>query len=246
MAHRHHQPARPFLALAAAGALVLAPVGAAVGAPGKPGSPRYTEGAAGAGDPYFPLAGNGGIDVEHYSLDLHYQPPAAAPASLEGELDATATITLTATQDLRSFNLDLRGLTKETGVSVDDVAKRLIDYGFHAPTMSFPVAGTLMVEPTESEDRGELDRFVDAMISIRAEMDEAKKSGVEGSVLRNAPHTALSLARGWDERYDRMTAAYPEGVDPSRKYWSPVRRIDGVYGDRNLVTAWPSTEADAE
>ena len=142
--------------------------------------------------------------------------------------------------------LDLRGLTKETGVSVDDVAKRLIDYGFHAPTMSFPVAGTLMVEPTESEDRGELDRFVDAMISIRAEMDEAKKSGVEGSVLRNAPHTALSLARGWDERYDRMTAAYPEGVDPSRKYWSPVRRIDGVYGDRNLVTAWPSTEADAE
>ena len=98
------------LALAAAGALVLAPVGAAVGAPGKPGSPRYTEGAAGAGDPYFPLAGNGGIDVEHYSLDLHYQPPAAAPAPLEGELDATATITLTATQDLRSFNLDLRGL----------------------------------------------------------------------------------------------------------------------------------------
>ena len=140
--------------------------------------------------------------------------------------------------------LDLRGLTKETGVTVDDVAKRLIDYGFHAPTMSFPVAGTLMVEPTESEDKGELDRFVEAMIAIRAEMDEASGS-VEGSVLRNAPHTALSLAGEWEHPYDRMTAAYPQGVDPARKYWPPVRRIDGVYGDRNLLTVCPPP-ADAE
>ncbi|WP_029540315.1 aminomethyl-transferring glycine dehydrogenase [Serinicoccus profundi] len=141
--------------------------------------------------------------------------------------------------------LDLRGLTKTTGVSVDDVAKRLIDYGFHAPTMSFPVAGTLMVEPTESEDLGEIDRFIDAMIAIRREMDEAAASegGVEASALRGAPHTALSLAGEWEASYDRMRAAYPEGVDPDRKYWPPVRRIDGVYGDRNLVCSCPPPEA---
>ncbi|MFB9732621.1 aminomethyl-transferring glycine dehydrogenase [Ornithinimicrobium kibberense] len=133
--------------------------------------------------------------------------------------------------------LDLRGLTKETGVTVDDVAKRLIDYGFHAPTMSFPVSGTLMVEPTESEAQDELDRFVEAMIAIRREMDDAARDGVEDSVLRNAPHTALSLAGEWPHAYDRMSAAYPPGVDPGRKYWPPVRRIDGVYGDRNLVAS---------
>ncbi|GAA1184359.1 aminomethyl-transferring glycine dehydrogenase [Ornithinimicrobium humiphilum] len=138
--------------------------------------------------------------------------------------------------------LDVRPLTKETGVTVDDVAKRLIDYGFHAPTMSFPVSGTLMVEPTESEDKGELDRFVAAMVAIRAEMD-AVAGDVEGSVLRNAPHTALSIAGEWDHPYDRMTAVFPEGVDPSRKYWPPVRRIDGVYGDRNLVTTCVTPEA---
>ncbi|WP_151523410.1 aminomethyl-transferring glycine dehydrogenase [Serinicoccus kebangsaanensis] len=140
--------------------------------------------------------------------------------------------------------LDLRGLTKATGVTVDDVAKRLIDYGFHAPTMSFPVAGTLMVEPTESEDLGEIDRFIEAMIAIRAEMDDAAASdeGAEGSALRGAPHTALSLAGEWSASYDRMTAAYPAGVDPDRKYWPPVRRIDGVYGDRNLVCSCPPPE----
>ncbi|WP_298749268.1 aminomethyl-transferring glycine dehydrogenase [uncultured Serinicoccus sp.] len=140
--------------------------------------------------------------------------------------------------------LDLRGLTKATGVSVDDVAKRLIDYGFHAPTMSFPVAGTLMVEPTESEDLAEIDRFIDAMIAIRGEMDEAAQAegGVEASALRGAPHTALSLAGEWDASYDRMSAAYPQGVDPDRKYWPPVRRIDGVYGDRNLVCSCPPPE----
>ena len=141
--------------------------------------------------------------------------------------------------------LDLRGITKETGVSVDDVAKRLVDYGFHAPTMSFPVAGTLMVEPTESEDKGELDRFCDAMIAIRGEITEVGEGKVSAaqSVLRGAPHTALSLVGEWDAAYDRATAAYPGGVDPLSKYWPPVRRIDGAYGDRHLVCSCPSPEA---
>ena len=144
--------------------------------------------------------------------------------------------------------LDLRGITKETGVTVDDVAKRLIDYGFHAPTMSFPVAGTLMVEPTESEDKGELDRFCNAMIAIRREIDEVGSGAVpvEDSVLRWAPHTAESLAGTWDHPYDRMSAAYPDGVDPTAKYWPPVRRIDGAYGDRHLVCSCPAPEAFEE
>ncbi|HET7304705.1 MAG TPA: aminomethyl-transferring glycine dehydrogenase [Segeticoccus sp.] len=144
--------------------------------------------------------------------------------------------------------LDLRQLTKNTGVTVDDVAKRLIDYGFHAPTMSFPVAGTFMVEPTESEDLNELDRFIDAMIAIRTEID-AVGSGevaVEDSALRHAPHTAQSLAAEWPYSYDRMTGAYPPGVDPKAKYWPPVRRIDGAYGDRHLVCSCPSPEAFEE
>jgi len=140
---------------------------------------------------------------------------------------------------------DTRALRQKAGNTVEDVARRLIDYGFHAPTMSFPVAGTLMVEPTESEDKGELDRFVEAMIAIRREMDEAA-GNVEGSVLRNAPHTALSIAGDWDHPYDRMTAVYPQGVDPARKYWPPVRRIDGVYGDRNLVTVCPPPEGSEQ
>ncbi|GAB3497794.1 aminomethyl-transferring glycine dehydrogenase [Flexivirga lutea] len=142
--------------------------------------------------------------------------------------------------------LDLRGLTKESGVTVDDVAKRLIDYGFHAPTMSFPVAGTLMVEPTESESLEELDRFCDAMIAIRAEIQQVMDGNVtaEESVLRHAPHTALSLAADdWTHPYSRREAAYPHGVDPLRKYWAPVRRIDGAYGDRNLICSCPAPEA---
>ncbi|AKU16930.1 aminomethyl-transferring glycine dehydrogenase [Luteipulveratus mongoliensis] len=141
--------------------------------------------------------------------------------------------------------LDLRGLTKESGVTVDDVAKRLIDYGFHAPTMSFPVAGTLMVEPTESEDLGEIDRFCEAMIAIRGEIQQVidGKVDVADSVLRHAPHTAISLTTEWDHPYTRAEAAYPSGVDPLRKYWAPVRRIDGAYGDRNLVCSCPSPEA---
>ncbi|MBM6405762.1 aminomethyl-transferring glycine dehydrogenase [Phycicoccus sp. CSK15P-2] len=141
--------------------------------------------------------------------------------------------------------LDLRGITKETGVTVDDVAKRLVDYGFHAPTMSFPVAGTLMVEPTESEDLHELDRFCDAMVAIRREIDEVGSGtvAVGESVLRQAPHTAESLAGEWPHPYDRRAAAYPPGVDAAAKYWPPVRRIDGAYGDRHLVCSCPAPEA---
>ncbi|CAM3951207.1 aminomethyl-transferring glycine dehydrogenase [Janibacter anophelis] len=143
--------------------------------------------------------------------------------------------------------LDLRTITKETGVTVDDVAKRLIDYGFHAPTMSFPVAGTLMVEPTESEDKGEIDRFCDAMIAIREEIDAVAASGdVESSVLRNAPHTAADLAGEWTHSYDRASAVFPVGVEAADKYWPPVSRIDGAYGDRNLVCSCPSPEELAE
>jgi glycine dehydrogenase len=134
--------------------------------------------------------------------------------------------------------LDLRPLTKATGITVDDVAKRLIDYGFHAPTMSFPVAGTLMVEPTESESLAELDRFCDAMIAIRAEADECPE------VLQNAPHTAeCLLAEEWTLPYSREKAAYPLPSLRRQKYWPPVRRIDGVAGDRNLVCACPPVEA---
>ncbi|HKF34095.1 MAG TPA: aminomethyl-transferring glycine dehydrogenase [Jatrophihabitantaceae bacterium] len=137
--------------------------------------------------------------------------------------------------------LDLRQITRDTGVTVDDVAKRLIDYGFHAPTMSFPVAGTLMVEPTESEDLRELDRFVDAMTAIRAEIEQVASGEwpAEDNPLRNAPHTAACLTGEWSHPYSRQQAAYPDGVDPHAKYWSPVRRIDGAYGDRHLICACP-------
>lgn len=143
--------------------------------------------------------------------------------------------------------LDLRGITRDTGVSVDDVAKRLIDYGFHAPTMSFPVAGTLMVEPTESEDLAELDRFCDAMIAIKGEVDRvaAGEWAVEESPLRNAPHTGRALVGEWERPYSREVAVYPAGIDPD-KYWPPVARIDQAYGDRNLVCACPPVDAYAE
>ena len=140
--------------------------------------------------------------------------------------------------------IDVRGLTKATGVSIDDVAKRLIDYGFHAPTMSFPVAGTLMIEPTESEDLAEIDRFCDAMIAIRAEIEEVKSGRwtSDASPLRGAPHTAAQLAGEWDMPYTREEAAFPAGVDSADKYWPPVRRIDGAFGDRNLVCSCPPLE----
>ena len=140
--------------------------------------------------------------------------------------------------------LDVRPLTKESGVTVDDIAKRLIDYGFHAPTMSFPVAGTLMVEPTESEDKGELDRFCDAMIAIRGEIQQVidGQVAIGDSVLRHAPHTTQSLAGEWDHPYDRVTACFPQGLHAT-KYWPPVGRIDGAYGDRHLICSCPPPEA---
>jgi glycine dehydrogenase len=143
--------------------------------------------------------------------------------------------------------LDIRGLTKECGVTVDDIAKRLMDFGFHAPTMSFPVAGTLMIEPTESEDISEIHRFIDAMIAIRGEIDEVIRGeiGIEESPLRNAPHTALSVTGSdWGRAYPREKGGYPKALDgfiageiigSRMKYWPPVARIDGAHGDRNLV-----------
>ncbi|MDX6561268.1 MAG: glycine dehydrogenase, partial [Gaiellales bacterium] len=137
--------------------------------------------------------------------------------------------------------LDLRQITKETGVTVEDVAKRLIDYGLHAPTMSFPVVGTLMVEPTESEDLGEIDRFIDAMIRIRSEIDRvaAGEWPADDNPLVNAPHTAEMLTREWTHPYTRDEACYPDPGLRRMKYWSPVRRIEGAYGDRNLVVTCP-------
>ena len=144
--------------------------------------------------------------------------------------------------------LDLRAITKSTGVTVDDVAKRLADYGFHAPTMSFPVAGTLMVEPTESESLIEVDAFCEAMIAIRGEIDKVAAglwSG-EDNPLRGAPHTAeCLLVTDWDHPYTREEAAYPLGKNFRPKVWPPVRRIDGAYGDRNLVCSCPPVEAFA-
>jgi glycine dehydrogenase len=145
--------------------------------------------------------------------------------------------------------LDLRAITKETGVTAEDVAKRLMDYGFHAPTLSFPVAGTLMVEPTESEDLAELDRFVAALVAIRGEIDAvaAGRWPVADSPLRGAPHTAQALtADVWEKPYGRELAAFPLASLRAGKYWPPVRRIDGAHGDRNLVCACPPIEAYAE
>jgi glycine dehydrogenase len=142
--------------------------------------------------------------------------------------------------------LDLRALTKKTGVTAEDVAKRLADYGLHAPTMSFPVPGTLMVEPTESEDLGELNRFCDAMNAIRDEIDRvgAGEWPIGDSPLRNAPHTARCLAGEWNHPYSRETAVFPVGFGEN-KIWPPVRRIDGTAGDRNLICSCPPVETFA-
>jgi glycine dehydrogenase len=142
--------------------------------------------------------------------------------------------------------IDLRPITKETGVTVDDVAKRLMDYGFHAPTMSFPVAGTLMIEPTESEDLAELDRFVDAMVAIREEIARVAAGEWPGddNPLHNAPHTATEVATDdWTHPYSRDLAAFPVEALRHDKYWPPVGRIDGVYGDRNVMCSCPPIEA---
>ena len=145
--------------------------------------------------------------------------------------------------------LDVRPVTASSGVTVDDIAKRLMDFGFHAPTMSFPVVGTLMIEPTESESKAELDRFADALLQIRTEIAEIEAGTVplESSALRYAPHTATDLLREeWARPYSRVQGAFPLPWVRARKYWPPVRRVDNVYGDRNVVCACLPIEAYAE
>ena len=179
----------------------------------------------------------------------------------QGLFDATATAILSANYIAKKLNkhypilytgingtiaheciLDIREITKTTGITVDDIAKRLMDYGLHAPTMSFPVAGTLMIEPTESEDLYEMDRFITAMIQIRSEISEIE-SGVislEDSALRNSPHTAEDITGEWNHIYSREKAVFPISGLRNNKYWPPVNRIDGAYGDRNLICSCPS------
>lgn len=147
------------------------------------------------------------------------------------------------------FILDLRPLRKSSGITDEDVAKRLMDYGFHAPTMSFPVVGTVMVEPTESESKYELDRFCDALCAIRDEIEEvvSGEADPEDNVIKNAPHTAAMLmAEAWEHGYSRERAAYPAPWTREYKYWPPVRRVNNAHGDRNLVCTCPPVEAYAE
>jgi len=141
--------------------------------------------------------------------------------------------------------LDTRPLKEAAGVTVEDIAKRLIDYGFHAPTMSFPVPGTLMVEPTESESKAELDRFCDAMIAIREEVRAIEEGRLprDNNPLKHAPHTASDLAaEKWERPYPRSQACFPLKTLQADKYWSPVNRVDNVYGDRNLLCSCPPLE----
>ena len=141
--------------------------------------------------------------------------------------------------------IDPRPLKDLCGVTVDDIAKRLIDFGFHAPTMSFPVPGTLMIEPTESEAKVELDRFCDAMIAIRNEITEVQNGrfAIEQSPLRNAPHTVHDLVDAeWNRPYSREEGVFPAGSSRQDKYWSPVGRVDNVYGDRNLICICPTPD----
>jgi glycine dehydrogenase len=147
------------------------------------------------------------------------------------------------------FILDFRPLKQTSGVEVEDVAKRLMDYGFHAPTVSFPVAGTLMIEPTESESKAELDRFADALIAIRTEIQEITdgKSDRNDNVLKNAPHTAYAaLSDDWKHPYTRNKAVYPLPFVRQRKFWPSVGRINNSYGDRNIMCSCPPIEAYEE
>ena len=136
----------------------------------------------------------------------------------------------------------------EHGVTVDDIAKRLIDYGFHAPTMSWPVAGTLMVEPTESETKAEIDRFITALLAIRDEITDVAEGrfAADQSPLRHAPHTVEDLVRDWDRPYSREQGCFPPGAFRVDKYWPPVGRVDNAHGDRNLICTCPPLEAYAE
>lgn len=137
--------------------------------------------------------------------------------------------------------LDTRPFADSAGVSVDDIAKRLMDCGFHAPTMSFPVPGTLMIEPTESETKAELDRFCDAMLGIRAEIAaiEAGQMDAQNNPLKNAPHTVDDLVGDWDRPYSREAGCFPPGAFRVDKYWPPVGRVDNAYGDRHLICTCP-------
>ena len=138
--------------------------------------------------------------------------------------------------------LDLRAIEKSSGIKVEDVAKRLMDYGFHAPTVSFPVAGTLMVEPTESESLAELDRFCEAMIAIRHEISQVESGNMDkiNNPLKNAPHTALAVTRdAWDRPYSREVAAFPTAFTKAHKFWPSVGRVDAAYGDKNLICSCP-------
>ncbi len=137
--------------------------------------------------------------------------------------------------------IDLRQIRKETGITVEDVAKRLVDYGYHAPTMSWPVPDTLMIEPTESESKAELDRFIEAMIAIRAEIDKVAKGewDKDNNPLKNAPHTPHLLDGDWPYDYPQSQAYFPLPWVESDKFWPPVARVDNVWGDRHLVAKWP-------
>jgi glycine dehydrogenase len=141
--------------------------------------------------------------------------------------------------------VDVRPVKARSGVEVEDVAKRLMDYSFHAPTVSFPVAGTMMIEPTESESKEELDRFCEAMIAIRNEIADIESGNADrtDNVLKNAPHTAEHVTRDeWGHPYTRQTAAYPAAWLRRWKYWPPVARVDNVYGERNIICACPPIE----
>ena len=141
------------------------------------------------------------------------------------------------------------GPFKKNGIEVTDIAKRLIDYGFHAPTLSFPVSGTLMIEPTESESKDELDRFCDAMLEIKKELNEIAtgEADKDNNVLSNSPHTlAMLTADEWSLPYSRSKAAYPLAYLKANKFWASVRRVDNAYGDRNLICTCPPIEAYEE
>jgi glycine dehydrogenase len=144
--------------------------------------------------------------------------------------------------------IDTRPYAESAGVTVDDIAKRLVDCGFHAPTMSWPVAGTLMIEPTESETKAELDRFCDAMLAIRAEIKQIEDGSLdrEDNPLKNAPHTMEDLVKDWNHPYSREAACFPPGAFRVDKYWPPVNRVDNAWGDRNLICTCPSMEEYAE
>ena len=147
--------------------------------------------------------------------------------------------------------VDIRPIKEESGVTEEDIAKRLMDYGFHAPTMSFPVAGTLMIEPTESESKAEIDRFVDAMVQIREEISRVQNGEwpAENNPLSNAPHTQADImSAGWERPYTREDAVFPNEATRLNKFWPTSNRIDNVYGDRNFICSCPSIESyqDAE